>query len=187
MTGSCCSALGPTFSPLRACSQGLVDQLSLASGSAEGARLLFTKNCITCHTATPCCHRPPDSAHPSPLTATQAQLWGHTKPRKGPGQSLEPRISSGILAQLLLHASGNLPSAQASLPKTALQADRRSEKAQGFPESKVLALTFKEQRPLTRHWESSHGEGERQEPYTKCTGSQPQAHVANDISSIQEL
>lgn len=128
--------LDPTAPPPCGCSPSLVDQLSPASGSAEGARFLLTRNCVHL----PCSHprlasgRQPGPITPmtavpqpssSPLMDTpdlswahiRAQLWENEGQDGTQGQSLEPGISDGIWAVSFLCLSEAVPLAWGSIAR----------------------------------------------------------------------
>lgn len=132
----------------------LVDQLSPAAGSAEGARFLLTRNCVHL----PCSHPGLASGlQPGPITPmimypsppAQLSYRGMGGQNRVQGQSQELRIASGVLLFL--------PCASVSLvinmSFSALKTSRTSRKAfRGSLQSEVPALTLTKQKSSKSRW-----------------------------------
>ena len=116
--------LDPTPPPPGNCSPSLVDQLSPAAGSAEGARFLLTRNCvhlpcshpglasglqpgpITPMTVIPQPSSSPLMDTPSEVSTCQGSVVGKWEARMGTqGQSLELGILSGFCLSFLFCVS----------------------------------------------------------------------------------
>lgn len=144
----------PHPSPLSdSCSPSLVDQLSPAAGSAEGARFLLTRNCVHL----PCSH--PGLAwglQPGPITPmimypsppAQLSYRGMGGQNRVQGQS-QLRIASGVLLSSLCFRE----SVSISMSFSALKTSRISRKAfRGSLQPEVLALTLTEQKSSKSQW-----------------------------------